>query len=102
MLIMLGWVFFRANSIGDAFLSFQKMATEHGMLYNGEGKPAITLPIMLILLLIAKEIKDEYGLNLHLMSHKNLYVSAFWTAVMVIVILLCARFESGQFIYFQF
>ena len=101
-LIMIGWVFFRANSIGDAMSAYYKMFFIHGSLYHGEGIPSLTLPIVLIALLMFKEIKDEIGIGIHLMSSKNLYISAFWTGLMIVITLLCAKFESGQFIYFQF
>lgn len=101
-LIMIGWVFFRANSMGDAMSAYYKMFFIHGSLYHGEGIPSLTLPIVLIALLMFKEIKDEIGIGIHLMSSKNLYISAFWTGLMIVITLLCAKFESGQFIYFQF
>lgn len=99
---MMGWVFFRANTLSDALLAFQKMFTQPGQLYNGEGKPAIALPLVLIGLLMLKEMKDEYGWRLNLMHNHRPWVAYTATALMIVVILLCARFESGQFIYFQF
>ncbi len=103
VLCWLTCIFFRANSFSDALLAFKKMFTEHGLLYNGEGKPAIALPIVLIALLMFKEMKDEYGWH-HpsLMHNKREWVAILSTAAMIILILLCARFEGGQFIYFQF
>ena len=99
---MFGWVLFRANNVHDAISAYKKMAFEHGSLYHGEGIPSLVLPIVLIIFLMCKEIKDEIGLKLHFMNSTNLYVSSFWTGAMIILILLCAKFESGQFIYFQF
>ena len=100
--IMFGWVLFRANNVHDAISAYKKMAFEYGPLYHGEGIPSLVLPIVLIIFLMCKEIKDEIGLKLHFMNSTNLYVSSFWTGAMIILILLCAKFESGQFIYFQF
>ena len=102
ILIMFGWVLFRANNVHDAMFAYKKMAFEHGSLYHGEGIPSLVLPIVLIIFLMCKEIKDEIGLKLHFMNSTNLYVSSFWTGAMIVLILLCAKFESGQFIYFQF
>jgi len=102
VMAMLGWCFFRANSLSDLGLALRKMATEHGMLYNGDGKPAIVLPLALILLLMLKEMKDEYGWNIHLMHNSRMWVSVLSTSAMIILILMCASFEGGQFIYFQF
>ena len=99
---VLGFMVFRANSLRDAATALTKMAHPEGMLFNGEGKPAIALSLLLIALLMAREIRNERGWGIALTSNKNVYVSAISTAVLVIVILLCAHFQSGQFIYFQF
>lgn len=99
---MIGWVFFRANNVSDVWLAFHKMFGEFGMLYNGEGKPAIILPILLIGLLTAKEIKDEAGWRINFIHSKNEIISAVSTGMLVVLLLLCASFKGGQFIYFQF
>ena len=101
-LAMLGWVFFRANSMSDAVYILQSMFTNVGGLYNGEGMPQILMSLGLIALLMFKEIKDELKWPVHLMHSKSQVVSVVSTAMMVVLILLCAEFESGQFIYFQF
>lgn len=103
ILTMFTWIFFRANTIGDAFLVIKKIASPSGHIYYGDGKPSVLLPFILILILIFKEIKDEYFKNsLKFMHHPNIYISAFYSAIIIITILLCAQFEGGQFIYFQF
>lgn len=101
-LAMFGWIFFRANSVEDIWMAFDKIFSFPGLLYNGEGKPTTAMILGLIILLMLKEIKDELGLNIHLMHHKKLIISAISTGMMIVLILLCAKFESGQFIYFQF
>ena len=96
-LAMLGWVFFRANTMSDALHILQSIFTDVGGLYNGEGMPQILMCIGLIALLMFKEIKDELNWPIHLMHNKSIVVSAISTAAMIVVILLCA-----EFIYFQF
>lgn len=102
ILTMCGWIFFRANSITDVWLAFEKIFTQPGLLYNGDGKPSIAMYIGLIGLLMFKEVKDEAGWNIRLMHHKSATISAICSGLMIVLILLCAKFESGQFIYFQF
>lgn len=102
ILVMLGWIFFRANTIEDAFLAINKIVCQPGQLYNGEGKPTIMLNILLITILMFKEIKDEYGWPIHLVHSEKRYISIISMALLIIVIMLCAQFEGGQFIYFQF
>ena len=103
VLAMLCWVFFRANTMHDALLAFNKMFTQPGLLFNGEGKPALLMAALMIALLIAKELKDELGWHrLDLMHSRRSWLAIASTAAMVIVILLCGNFSGGQFIYFQF
>lgn len=97
------WIFFRANSLSDALIAINKIFTQPGKLYNGAGKPAILLPIILIALLMCKEIKDEFfAVPPQFMHNKNFIISTSCTALMIVLILLCGQFDGGQFIYFQF
>lgn len=108
VVISLGWIFFRANTISDALLAFKKIFCERGLLYNGEGKPAIILAFLLIGLLMVFELIHEkrdkrsvkpYNCNSY---NHSLLTSIIVTAVLIIIILLTAQFSGGQFIYFQF
>lgn len=96
------WVFFRANSLNDAFSITQKIFTEPGKLYKGDGIPSLVLPILMIVILMVKEIKDEYRIKFSLMHNRSSWISIPSVALMIIIILLCAEFNSGKFIYFQF
>lgn len=100
--ISLAWVFFRANSIIEAFTIISKIITDHGSLFKGDGIPSLILPLSMIGILLFKEIKDEYHINLSFMHNSRLWVSIPSSAVVIMIILLCAEFNSGQFIYFQF
>ena len=100
--ISLAWIFFRANSITDALTIIQGIFTNQGSLFKGDGIPSLILPIFMIGILLCKEIKDEYHLKLSLMHNTNPWISVPSSAIVIIIILLCAEFNSGQFIYFQF
>lgn len=100
--ISLAWVFFRANSIIEAFTIISKIITDHGSLFKGDGIPSLILPLSMISILLFKEIKDEYHINLSFMHNSSQWVSVPSSAVVIMIILLCAEFNSGQFIYFQF
>lgn len=105
VLMSLGWVFFRANNVGDAFKAFKKMGTEHGMLYNGNGMPSILMGLMLIGILMVIEIYRERRGTRQLPEHLStgrLITDIAYSATLIIVILLCGSFTGGQFIYFQF
>ena len=103
IMVMFCWIFFRANSLGDAIMAINKIFTHFGALYRGAGFPSIALPIILIFLLVIKEIKDEYFARpVCFMHNKNQIISIISTALIIVIILLCGQFEGGQFIYFQF
>ena len=98
LIAWIGWIIFRVNNLNDFLLDIKKIIFEQGALY----KPALALPFLLIILLMFKEIKDENKWKISFMSHSNLFISAIGTSMMIVVILLCAKFSGGQFIYFQF
>lgn len=103
LMAMFCWIFFRANTLSDAFLAIKKIISQHGLLYGGAGIPSILLPLSLIGLLMAKEIKDEFFKNPPQFMHNNkMVVSVASTVLMIVIILLCGQFNGGQFIYFQF
>ncbi len=100
--VSFAWIFFRANSISDALVIICKIITYQGRLFLGDGVPSLILPIIMIGILLLKEIKDEYQFKVSLMHNSNPWISVLSSAMVIIIILLCAEFNSGQFIYFQF
>ena len=100
--VVFAWIFFRANSLSDAFSIINKICTEQGKLFNGDGIPSLVLPLLMIIILLAKEIKDEYNIHISFMHNESPYISIPASALVIAIILLCAEFDSGQFIYFQF
>lgn len=102
LMVMAGWVFFRANSLSDAWMAFGKMFTQPGMLYTGEGVPTLLLSFLLIGCLMLREMWVEYKWHVPYLSGPSVVRDILYTAMLVIVILLCGRFDGGQFIYFQF
>ena len=101
ILMLLGWVLFRANNFTDAVIAWKKMFHPSGMLYNGEGKPAIILPILMIAILMCREFANEYNIGTKF-TRSNIYYSGLCSGLLIVIILLCAAFDGGQFIYFQF
>ena len=102
ILVTWAWIFFRANTLSDAFTVMKRIIFDHGKFYKGEGYPSIILPLLMILILLIKEIKDEYKFKFSLIHHSNPWISIPSVALLIITILLCAEFNSGKFIYFQF
>lgn len=100
MLVIIAWVFFRANSIQDAFLAFNKMTGDFSSPFLN--KTELTYGIFCLFILLAKELKDEYQWSIKLMSSSNLIISGISTAVVLYLIVLLGVVDSDQFIYFQF
>ncbi len=94
------WMFFRANTIDDAYVIIAKMLSDHGPLFVDFESFLFGTGSILILLL--KDAKDEFGWNIHFM-HSNKRVVSFVSCVaMVCYILFFGALDGGSFIYFQF
>lgn len=102
VLMTFGWVIFRANNVADVLAAWRKMLHPQGVLYNGPGKPAIALSLIMIAILMCREIANEYGIGVKIPASIKLYYSGICSGLLIVLILLCAEFNGGQFIYFQF
>lgn len=101
VLAMAGWVFFRANSIGDGFKVLRKIFADHGALFIDV--TTIAYGLFGIFVLVIKDFIDEFYPEKHLLFD-NRHVVVRWSLYIFIlaVILSCGVFDGGQFIYFQF
>lgn len=98
--VVFAWIFFRANNVGDAF-------TIIGKIFTNPGKPFFDIMVMLtggmgLAILVFKDLKDQFGWNIHLMHNSNVVVRYISVVILISYILLFGSFSSGQFIYFQF
>lgn len=102
-LILISWIFFRANTIHDAGIIIKKIILQRGPLFDAGNPSIIPYSILGILFLFVVEYSKEYypqrtwGFN-----SPNLYVRFTSYVITVIGILLFGVFDGGQFIYFQF
>ena len=95
-------IFFRANSVSEAFSIVKKIVTLNTpgflkdttmLIYSSAG----------ILLLTLTEYKEEYYKNdFSLLYNKKTAVRTLTCAFLIILILILGVFDGGQFIYFQF
>ncbi|MCB9034319.1 MAG: MBOAT family protein [Chitinophagales bacterium] len=105
ILINFAWIFFRANSVNDAFTVIKDIFTNSGRLYIGEGEDVTSLlyTIMAITMLLFVETFQEYFSNLlQKPILKNRYVKMTAYAILIFIILYLGVFDESQFIYFQF
>ncbi len=105
LLVNFAWIFFRANSIGDALNIVKTIMTQPGKLYIGIGddKTAPLYALLAITILLIVETKKEHFNSLVIFS-KNKYkiVRMAGYAILIFIILFLGVFGGGQFIYFQF
>ncbi|MEW7278524.1 MBOAT family O-acyltransferase [Aquimarina sp. 2201CG1-2-11] len=99
------WVFFRSNSVNDAFYIIYKVLTVPGNLYIGSGDDiaALLYALLAISILFTVELKREYFNSFYSFS-KNKFglIRMAWYATIVFIILYLGVFGESQFIYFQF
>lgn len=100
LLVNLAWIFFRADTVQDAFIIVTKVFTSFGMPFLN--KTELLYGITCLIILAFKEIKDEYGLNFNVLSSSKSFVRYSGYVVMIYIIILFGVVDSNQFIYFQF
>jgi len=97
VLITVGWMAFRANSIGQFFNMLGNLAAP-GHFFASWALTAV-LPIAL---LVFKELKDEEQWDIHLLHSEHWGVRAVCTALLIVFVLYTGELEGAKFIYFQF
>jgi len=100
--VVFAWIFFRANTLSDAFY----MITQ---IFTNIFKPLFIkwdvffASIVAISILILKESIDEmFPIKFDSFCKKNSFIRPVLSAILLSIILLFGVFNSGQFIYFQF
>jgi D-alanyl-lipoteichoic acid acyltransferase DltB (MBOAT superfamily) len=102
LLTSFAWIFFRANSIEDAFLIVQKIFTMDGRLYIGTPSVLIYSFFGIMLLLLSEMKKEYFDHKFGFFHNQNLWIRHMSYASIILLILLIGVFDGGQFIYFQF
>jgi D-alanyl-lipoteichoic acid acyltransferase DltB (MBOAT superfamily) len=102
LLTSFAWIFFRANTVSDAFLIIKKIAAFKGPLFL-ENASILIYCLFGILFLLAAEFKKEYYKDsFSLLNNQNRLVRHLAYATLILLILVIGVFDGGQFIYFQF
>ncbi len=111
-IVCLAWIFFRANSVEDAFLIISKLfdfsqplasLVRGQVLYLGEPLWRFAGSFLLILLLLGLEflINQKKISEIHIIRKKAITRWSIYT-LFIMVILILGVFELKEFIYFQF
>lgn len=100
IVVLFGLIFFRANTVADAFFAFKQIFTSSGRLFIDYH--AIGFGLLAVFLLMVKDYVDEYHPDICFLESKNPLVSIVASALLLVAIVLFGVFDGGQFIYFQF
>lgn len=103
MLISFSWIFFRANSLGDALIIIKRIFTTHGSVNFFGDYTLLLYPLMGVAVLLLFELNQEmnHGKSSFFFNKSSL-VRIATCSFLLIMILLIGVFDGGQFIYFQF
>ncbi|MGH7782382.1 MAG: MBOAT family O-acyltransferase [Candidatus Binatia bacterium] len=99
-LILLSWVFFRADSAERAFSILSRIATRQGGLSFPDSRAEIGG--VLIVFLVAELLQSRGNVLKTVTNFPPVWRWAFYTAAMSVLILLGQFQAKQQFIYFQF
>lgn len=99
-IVCLAWIFFRANTIVDAW------SIVKGIFMN-QGTPYVLIADFLavaaaLIIVFVKEIIDEYDLKICISDSPNWIVRHMYIVCMIAFIFLFGVLNGDQFIYFQF
>lgn len=100
LLVNFAWIFFRANTISDAFVAIGKIFTDFGHPFISP--MAMYFGLMSSTILFVKDFADEFHPGWRLISSPKRIISYITMAALVVFIFLFGVLDSSQFIYFQF
>ncbi len=102
LLISFSRIFFRSQSVEQAFAIIKRVFSFSGSLLN-ESITTLAYCFFAIAFLIAVEMRQEFKIPLPSLGvRKNYWLRNAYYALLVILILLVGVYDGGQFIYFQF
>jgi D-alanyl-lipoteichoic acid acyltransferase DltB (MBOAT superfamily) len=101
-IVTFAWIFFRADSLTDAFTLISNLKSFGKMPFLGSGINQFGHCILAIILLFSIEYVIEFKPNFKLINNSKPLIR--WASIMALlfIILVFGVFNGGQFIYFQF
>nr|MBB6233400.1 D-alanyl-lipoteichoic acid acyltransferase DltB (MBOAT superfamily) [Mucilaginibacter sp. FT3.2] len=102
-IVTFAWIFFRANTVADAFTLIHNLKSFGARPFIGDGISNFAHSLLAILILFVVEYKMEYlPQKFNFYTSPNIVLRWGTIAFTVILILILGVFNGGQFIYFQF
>jgi len=102
-IVTFAWIFFRANSVTDAFILIRNLRSVGARPIYGAGTNSLLHSLIPIIILFMVEYKTEYlPQKFNFFTSPNTVVR--WGSVMLLIflILFLGVFDGPRFIYFQF
>ncbi|SEI99478.1 D-alanyl-lipoteichoic acid acyltransferase DltB, MBOAT superfamily [Dyadobacter koreensis] len=101
-LVTFAWIFFRANSIHDAFTLIGNLRSFGEAPFLGNGINQFAHCLLALTLLFSIEYCMEYYPEFTLFNNRRIWVRWGSVVALLFIILVFGVFNGGQFIYFQF
>lgn len=93
------WMFFRLSSVDEVFHGLGKILFDFGVPFIDS---VLFYGLITLLIVITKDVIDEYFPNMKIMNSNNFWISNISTGLFAAIIVLFGSFGAGSFIYFQF
>ena len=99
-MVCLAWIFFRANTITDAFSIINKI-------FTNPGRPFYDIYVFVygvasLAILLIKDAKDAYGVKIGFLHAKSFALRFISFISLIVYIMLFGALSADSFIYFQF
>lgn len=98
--VTFAWIFFRIMDFSNAWLAVSKIFTNPGSLFIDFA--ALSQGLLMLSLLVFYELMSEFAPAFTNRIKSKKIVSYLGTVSLILIIILFAIFDGGQFIYFQF
>jgi len=104
VMVLIGWVFFRADSIRDALYVVRRVVLDPiGPLFQGDSQLTLLLSFVFIAILLAVQILQHKGLVSLYSSPARLPAWLRWTGYLAMILAIATfGISNNEFIYFQF
>lgn len=99
-IVSFAWIFFRAETIGDATSIISKIFLSHGSLFIDVN--TLSMAFLAFVIVFMYDFTQEYGVRLKLLNSRFTVVRYATAAFLICYIIGFGVLNSGSFIYFQF
>lgn len=99
-IVSFAWIFFRAETLGDAIEIIRKILMSHGSLFVDIN--TLSMAFIALAIVFIYDFTHEYGIRLRLLNSRIKIVRYATAALLLCYIIGFGVLNSGSFIYFQF